>query len=309
MQFRKKSDADDDVVFIPDASLEDKLNERQLRSTYGVGYSLLMKQGFIPGGTLGPNKRGLTEPIRAAPRKRMSPLDDFANRPVKESREGSILRKDEVSEAVDIILQILTQNNDRMALWDLRNAIQRAITLSRRCKLVLSDHDFLRSLIKRQPALMQIGSYDLVSLQRPGNGGCDCECGVKFVSANNWIHHMLKRLETHASYVAALKEMRGDPNICCLNCHRKFNTALDLIYHARDSHEDFARALLFGLLWEDGIYCVEFLTALVTGDRTFAWSRFVSDKSLSPRSVINVSSDDDVEEIIDLGYQCSLLLT
>ena len=309
MQFRKLSSPEEEVVYVPDAQLQRKLNEQELKSTYGIGYSLLIKKGFKEGGTLGLSNRGLTEPIRVTSKTSKYSLtaeELRSQQPTKKHRSESAsqlkLSKDETYQAVSLVVETVKRNKDQMTLWDLRNAIQSSRQhIPRRLFTLLSDLTLLRAVIVNQPVLLEVGCSDLVRLHRPPYNGFICECGMTFASVNVWIDHIFLTLDYHHSYKASLNEMRSGSEVFCLVCPASFPTALQLVYHSVNLHMSFGKALIYGLLWDSGLHSVEFLTALFTRDNHFDWSKFVTQITVSPRSVIYVSSDDEIEEIIDIG--------
>ena len=113
MQFIKgtssnRGESDEDVKYIPSIKVESKLDADELRLEYGIGYKLLVKQGFKPGRGIGLRKNGISEPIRASIRKDKGSLNykDFEE-PAQESKKRvapSSLTVDEIPDALEIVV-------------------------------------------------------------------------------------------------------------------------------------------------------------------------------------------------------------
>ena len=109
---------------------------------------------------------------------------------------------------------------------------------------------------------------------------------------------MLAHISSHINYSRPLAEMQGDPRIHCLRCFETFSDSLELVVHAQSEHPEFAEVLVAALLGEGGLYAVEFLCATLANDRSFDWKRYTVEVALTPRSVVSLDSDTDVEVII-----------
>ena len=311
MQFTKKKPllddhSDDDVKFVPSVLMEEKLGDDDLKVEYGIGYKLLIKKGFKPGETLG-LRTGITQPIKVNQRLNRAALreEDFIV-PISTKSHPKLpiaLTEDEVPIALDILIDHIKSLNDHSSLQQLLQSIKTSLQpIPARIRFLLTDSSHLRSFIIRNPLLFQIGTSDLVSLQRPPKSGYSCECRQIFATRQKWTDHILTSLESHLSYLAALEEMKGDPFVHCLICSHRGSNALSVVKHALSKHFVFAGVLAFGLLGEGGMFSIDFLCALISRDQTFDWTRFVSDICISPRSVISLDSGDECEvvDFVDL---------
>ena len=285
MQFRKVSTEEEpEIQLIPEIPVEPRLNQDELRESYGIGYTLLVKQGFSPGNPIG-IRAGITEPLNVERRTNKSTL--------KEASQKRIRRSDwpftELGDVITLALKYLHAHGGSASLRKLHSDLT-----SRGCRLPrLSE---FRSLFTTKPGLFQVGVSDLIRVVK----GTDsrCSCGRKFPNSTVWVSHVTNSLPDHEAYRRLFAALPG--RLSCLACSCVCKDGLELLLHAYENHHSFA-CVFFKAMIGDAPFAPELLAAC-SGGYDWDWSAYLDsgDPVQEPNEVLEIS--DSEVEVIDSGF-------